>query len=31
MKILVSITSYHKDKEKYLSEILKCYVMFCQN
>lgn len=25
MKILVSITSYHKDKEKYLSEILKCY------
>ncbi len=25
MKILVSITSYHKDKEKYLSKILRSY------
>ncbi len=25
MKILVSITSYHKDKEKYLSQILRSY------
>jgi hypothetical protein len=31
MKILVSITSYHKDKEKYLSEILKCYENISNN